>query len=184
MFSTLMTNFCRDDTLTISDRELLPETSYTYVSDSSDSTTWIDHIVSSNDIQNAIDNITIAYDVTENDHIPLTMRLNLKLTPVLTNNNVNLCDNKIKWDNFTNNDIEKYCSCTDDYLGEIRLQANTFACTDLKCDNDIHKDNIDKLYKNIVNSMVLSGEKIASKHNNNNNRPGWNDYVSDLYESS
>ena len=184
MFSTLMTDFCRDNTLTISDRELLPETSYTYVSDSSDSTTWIDHIVSSNDIKNAIDNINIAYDVTENDHIPLTMRLNLKLTPVLTNNNANLCDNKIKWDNFTNNDIEKYCSCTDDYLGEIRLQANTFACTDLKCDNDMHKDNIDKLYKDIVHSMVLSGEKIASKHNNNNNRPGWNDYVSDLYESS
>ena len=104
---------------------------------------------------------------------------------MLTNTNVNLCDNRIKWDNFTNNDIEKYCSCTDEYLGEIRLNANTFACTDLKCDNDSHKDNIDKLYKDIVKSMVLSGEKIASKQNNKYvHRPGWNDYVSDLYESS
>ena len=166
-FGTLMTDFCRDNSLTISDKELLPETSYTYISDSSDSTTWIDHIVSSNDIQNAIGNINIAYDLTENYNILLTMRLNLQLTPVLSNNNVNVCDSKIKWDNFTSTEIEKYCSCTDDYLGKVRLHANTFACTDLKCDNADHKDNIDRLYEDIANSMVLSGDKIARSQNSN-----------------
>ena len=185
LFGRLMVDFCNENNLIISDKMLLPELSYTYISESSDSTTWIDHIVSSIDIQNAISNIKIAYDVTDADHIPMTMHVNLELTPVLSNNTIDICDNKTKWDSFTNNDIINYCSHTDNTLSNIRLHAETFVCTDLKCKNENHTNNIEGLYQDLTKSLIDSGEKIAScKNNNSLHRPGWNDYVADLYEAS
>ena len=160
MFGKPMSDFCQDNNLTISDKELLPESSYTYISESHNTCTWIDHIVSSNDIKTAIDNITIAYDVTESDHIPIIIHVNMQLTPVLSNNSVNIGNRKIKWDNFTKKDINDYCLLTDENLGKVRLHANTFACTNLKCENTNHRNNIDKLYVDIASSLVLSGEKL------------------------
>ena len=115
----------------------------------------------------------------------MTIQVNLQLTPVLSNNNVDLSDNKIKWDRFSNNDINNYCSYTDVNLGNVRLHTETFACTDLNCENANHKNNIDILYQDITRSLIVSGEKIANSNNKKFiQRPGWNDYVSDLYEAS
>ena len=185
LFGRLMVEFCNDNNLIISDTMLLPESSYTYISESSESTTWLDHIVSSIDIQNAISNISIAYDATDADHIPMTMRIKLELTPVLSNSSVDIGNNKTKWDSFSNNDITNYCSYTDVSLSKIKLHAESFACTDLNCKHETHKNNIGNLYHDITKSLIDSSEKIASSKNNNSmHRPGWNDHVADLYEAS
>ena len=185
LFGRLMVEFCNDNNLIISDTMLLPESSYTYISESSESTTWLDHIVSSIDIQNPISNISIAYDATDTDHIPMSMKIKLELTPVLSNSSVDIGNNKTKWDSFSNNDITNYCSYTDVSLSKIRLHAESFACTDLNCKHETHKNNIGNLYHDITKSLIDSGEKIASSKNNKSmHRPGWNDHVADLYEAS
>ena len=137
MFSKPILNFCKDNDLVISDKELLPDSSYTYISESSNSHTWIDHIVTSITIQNAIDKVFIGYDITECDHIPIIIHMNMQVTPVLSNN-INVIGSKMKWDNFTKNDIESYCSLTDSNLAKVSLQADILACNYLKCNHINH----------------------------------------------
>ena len=91
----------------------------------------------------------------------------------------------MRWDNFKNNDLEQYCISTDAKLAELRVHVDTHLCKNLNCKISDHNDHIDKLYKEIVNSMIESGNQLSDNQNKRYvHRPGWNDYVSDLYEAS
>ena len=80
----------------------------------------------------------------------MTMKINLELTPVLSNSSIDIGNNKTKWDSFSNIDITKYCSHTDDNLSKIRLHTESFACTDLNYKDEIHKNNVKNLYQDLT----------------------------------
>ena len=84
--------------------------------------------------------------------------MHLQLTHVLSDTS-NECSSNMQWSSFTNNDIKNYCSFTDENLAKIRLHSDTFACTDLKCDNTNHKNNIDKVFEGIASSSIISCDK-------------------------
>ena len=51
-------------------------------------------------------------------------------------------------------DIINYCSHTDNILSNIRLHADTFVCTDLKCKNENHTNDIEGLYQDLTKSLI------------------------------
>ena len=184
LFTQHMLDFCDNNNLLIVDTETCPQDSYTYVSEAHGSHTWLDHIVCTVDIRNAINNVKIAYDVTDTDHIPMCMDLDILATPLLSDE-TNSCSNKLNWDSLKPSDLEKYCKVTDDLLLDLKIDPETHLCTDLMCKNHEHKINTNTVYEGTVNAMLKASETVfKSKSKNNLNMPGWNDYVSDLYESS
>ena len=76
---------------------MCPRDSYTYISEAHDSVTWLDHIVCTLDIKNAISDVEIGYDITDTDHVPMLMKLDIHATPSLTEE-TNSCNAKVKWD--------------------------------------------------------------------------------------
>ena len=86
IFEPTMVDFCEENNLVISTKELLPSNSYSHISTRSDNMfkTWIDHVVSSKDAHRAIENIDMLYNITDEDHIPFVAHINVTNIPKVT----------------------------------------------------------------------------------------------------
>ena len=84
VFATHMSNFCEEHDLNNSGKLMLSKDSFTYVSPSWNTTSWLDHCLSSHDCHSAIDSIEILYDLSlGEDHIPISVSTNIKCLPCL-----------------------------------------------------------------------------------------------------
>ena len=77
--------FCLDNNLTISTVSMLPGDSFTYVSDSWYTVSWLDHCICTADADKIIANVDIWYDYAITDHIPFHVACDIDCLPVLSN---------------------------------------------------------------------------------------------------
>ena len=70
----LLRQFVNESGLIVSSEQLLPEESFTFISEMRPGeTSWLDHCVSTQDGHSIINNIYINYSLSCRDHIPVTM---------------------------------------------------------------------------------------------------------------
>ena len=164
LFADHMQDFCRENDLLISNKLLLPYDSYSYISyrDSVPHYSWLDHIVSSSDFHNSIRNIHMLYDLTDEDHIPVTVHVNFDVLPSLTNEN-NGSNFKINWDAATEIDLKKFLKLTDEKFSQIELPVEALCCTNLNCIDQSHINIINNFYNNIISILNESSTHISSK---------------------
>jgi len=96
-FVELLSQFCLEHELKISDKIILPVDSFTYVSDAHGTCSWLDHVVSSKSAHDAIQNIEIVHQFIFSDHRPVAATIK---TAVLPQNL--LCDNKTQHEKHMN----------------------------------------------------------------------------------
>ena len=84
VFAQHMINFCSDNDLAMSSSKLLPTDSYTFVSESWGTTSWLGHVVGSKDFHESIENMFIHYEITDVDHIPISVDMDIQLLPELS----------------------------------------------------------------------------------------------------
>ena len=72
MFTNHMIDFCNENSMIISSQIMLPRDTYTYVfsREGVPHYSWLHHIVSSKDFHSSINNISVLYDIADEDHIP------------------------------------------------------------------------------------------------------------------
>ena len=75
MFGQALHDFCTDYDFILSDKFLLPNDTFTYVSDSHGSTSWIDHCLSSAAFHQAIRCMSVLHDIITSDHRPLAFTI-------------------------------------------------------------------------------------------------------------
>ena len=185
IFADHLLEFCLDNELTISSRVYLPHDSYSYVGyrEGIPHYSWLDHVVSSTDFHNCISNISIGYDICDEDHLPLSIHIDLNLLPSLSSTN-NESTFKINWESATVDDLRKYLNLTDKKFSNIKLPVDAFTCGNLNCKDVHHKVMIEEFYNNITNVLYESSTHMCSRIGSSRNKPGWADYVADLYEYS
>ena len=83
-----------------------------HVSERWNTTSWLDHVIASNDFHSSISKINIMYDVSDENHIPFKVHINSDTIPNLTSS-INNGRAKIRWNNMTDNNISKYCMLTE-----------------------------------------------------------------------
>ena len=77
-FGYELTAFCQDEGYIMSDKEVLSGTNtYTFVSSSHASTSWLDHLVCTAGSHDMLNNVYVKYDLISSDHKPLCAVLNL-----------------------------------------------------------------------------------------------------------
>jgi exonuclease III len=183
-FSNLLLNFTEDLNLKIS-TSILPDDSYTYVSAAWGTHSWLDHVISSEDFHATIADLDILYDITDEDHIPIMMNLNIPLIPDCSphSNNVN---GRTFWNGLSPNQVSTYTNLTDQSLRLLSLNIDALSCQDMNCDSVTHKEELSVFYDNLVHLLVSSGESAFNfkKTGNFECRPGWSEYVADLYDTS
>ena len=186
LFGATMLEFCNENNLIVSTKSLLPPKSYSHISTRKDNLfkTWIDHVVSSNDLHIAIDNIEILYNVSDDDHIPFIVHLNVDIIPKVTNETNDLVT-KINWNNIKDSELQKYHKNTCEILEQIRLPTDALSCKNQKCSNESHRQDLTIFYNSITDALNIAGSHLNSKGNKGFvQRPGWTEYVSDLYDYS
>ena len=185
LFAALMTDFCQENELIISSRIILPHDTYTYVGhrDGISHFSWLDHVVSSADFHKGILDISVGYDISDEDHIPVTIHLDVNVLPCLTDTN-NEPVFKINWETASETDLKYFFRLSDKEFSNIELPVDALLCTDLECHHDHHKAMIETLYNNIISILNDSSRHMCSMINTSRNRPGWTEYVADLYNYS
>ena len=147
---------------------------FTYLSPAHSTTSWIDHILMSNNIFKVIRNVFINYDLSLYDHFPLCFSLDLKFNNI---NDINNNKNKtkyVKWHKMSKSDFVKY---NENVKYNLTNLSNSFDI------NQLHeRKDIDFMYDNIINVLLDSSEEFSC-----DDRfypkciPGWNDQLKDLY---
>ena len=126
------------------------------------------------------------YNVTDDDHIPFIVNLNVDDIPKITNETNDLVP-KINWNNVKDSELQKYYQNTCESLREIEIPTIALSCKDLKCNNALHNQELCRFYKAIIDSLYQAGLHLTNINNSTDNyvqRPGWTQYVSDLYDYS
>ena len=185
LFAKYMLEFCDESNLKISDKIVLPSNSYSYVSsrEGVHFYSWLDHVVSSHDFHSSIDNISIAYEMTHEDHIPVFIDVNINFMPEFSHVS-NTCTSKIKWDSVSEGCLKKYLNQTDKHLSNINIPVDALCCSDLHCRDSSHSSLIKSFYDEIIQSLNNSSQHIFKKSGNFKNNPDWSDYVADIYKYS
>ena len=144
---------------------------------------WLNHVVSSRDFHKCIEKVNILTDMSDEDHIPITIDLNIISLPNVTSES-NDYTAKISWDNIKECDISKYLNLTDKNLSNINIPVEALICEDLHCSDNSHKVMLDNFFCNITNCLNVSSKHLCKNNKNFVNKPGWSDYVSELYKYS
>lgn len=72
LFSNLLLDFCYEQSCV--DMDLLPISTYTFVSDAHGSRRWLDHCVTTGAAGHSVCNVSVLYGVYWSDHFPLLVK--------------------------------------------------------------------------------------------------------------
>ena len=131
-FGKILTEFCDDNQLTISDYQILPSTTFTYMSESHHSTSWTDHFVTSSSIHQAIAHASVLYGFVTSDHQPLAVTINsCKLPKIIQTADISNFDNtKVNCNEFTPKQKQTCATLSKTNLLKINLPMEAIHCND------------------------------------------------------
>ncbi|XP_058650707.1 uncharacterized protein LOC131551670 [Onychostoma macrolepis] len=184
LFSVHIVQFCQDNNLILSSEVCLSVDSYTYVSEAWNTTSWLDHCISTADAHASLRDMSILYDTVTTDHIPVSMVINVDYFIAMSNNESNINEVKMDWSALTKEDFLAYYVSTDKCLSNIRLPRDAMMCSDVNCKDVNHQRDICSMYNDIVNALHgCSKPFIKSKGIMNKTKPGWSKYVAESQEA-
>ena len=144
---------------------------------------WLDHIVSSQDFHHSINDISVLYEMSDDDHIPVCVNVSIDHLPA-SSDDVNDISAKIKWDAVTDTNRNNYYLNSYENLGKIKIPVSAICCSNTACEDESHKIKLNKFYGDIVSGLQVSSKHIVKNDPKHLNKPGWSDYVSDLHKFS
>ena len=179
-----MVQLCDDNGFILSSKVLLPADRFTHVSEAWGSVSWLDHIVSSSDFHNCIKTVSIDHDLSDADHIPVRMDISLDDIPGTSS-----CDEgsyrRICWDKLNADGRAKYRDVSHELLCQL-IVPNAVYCTNVNCTDPYHITDTDSFYNEIMQCLIQASDTAFSQHNSikGSVKPGWSDYVAELYSTS
>ncbi|KAL7381375.1 hypothetical protein ABVT39_004885, partial [Epinephelus coioides] len=134
VFGRYLVEFCHDNKLLLTSKIHLPTDSYTYVSEAWNTTSWLDHCVSTADAHECVDKVEILYGFATTDHMPVSIMLNVENLPTMTtdDNQVNH-GGKIEWAKLSENDLLHYHDLTEKTIGNIEIPYDAIMCDNFNC---------------------------------------------------
>ena len=155
VFGTELVEFCTLNKLDFIDKCLIPSSSFTFISQAHDTTSWLDHCITTAVGQSIISNAYITDNVVCSNHFPLTVNVLCNIDPKFD------CDFKMKQVNLpkwrTASDLDKsdYTICTNEKLSTICMPINSLLCKQSNCTT--HCKDIDLFHNSIVSALKSSG---------------------------
>ena len=152
-FARHMSQLCMDNSYILSSQALIPTDSYTHVSEAWGSVSWLDHIVSSADFHHCIQTVSIDYDISDVDHIPVLMDISLDDIPETSVSN-HVSYGRLSWDKLTADDRAKYLEVSHALLSRIEI-PDAVHCTDVNCCDASHINDTNLFYEQTMRSLII-----------------------------
>ena len=92
-FGEHLSNFIDDANLEFSSKLLLPNDTFTFLSEAWSTTSWLDHCISTSDGHSSIEYIEVDYEGAISDHFPVNISITVNEIPAITeckNDNIKL----------------------------------------------------------------------------------------------
>ena len=151
-------HFNHEHSLYIADKELLPDSTFTCISNAHGTTSWLDHCVTSVTGLDNIESVTVIDEYICSDHLPLRVVIRCDLA---TDHHCVSGRNKndfIDWKTAGVHDYDKFDVKSSEYLSNVDVSVSLFNCTDQSC--KLHEGEIDRLY---IKADRLAGDLL--QHN-------------------
>lgn len=157
----------------------LPSESFTYLSPSHNTVSWIDHVFCSMSLRNLVNNFNVNYELCLYDHFPLAFQFNVSCQFVNENNDSSLIGKFVYWNKMSKVDFETYqCELDMQLKCPYLFSDKLINCKMYNCSNKTHLGEIDMLLDKIISIIHLSSSKFSvEKKNVKKCVPGWNDLV-------
>ena len=183
----ILRDFCLDNDMILSDKELLPNDSFTYVSDAHYSCSWIDHCMCTVATHNTITSIKILYDYFLSDHHPMSVWFNCNSLPKFNSFHSNVAKPAVHWKSATPTQLLKYQEETACFLNSVKLPVDAICCSNVMCQEQSHKDGIQFFYDEILRALKSACTKSLLRRKNKRKFKhclGWNNTMKEQYTTS
>ena len=171
------------------------------MSDAYNTTSWLDHIICSHDVQRQLVSIDILDRLPCSDHLPLCVLLDFNCDPnnVTTQIVEKQASVTFNWAKATTVEIEKYRTLTSELLKYIELlpaiiervtivtipHPSSITCDDCNCTSAEQKFQIDQFYMQICTVFEKASRDSIPSFTVNSSRdyiiPGFTEHVEDLH---
>ena len=169
-FGQELVMFCNDYGYVVGDMQLLPGDTYTWVSDATGHTRWLDHIVCPAAWLPRLQHLHVDHDLIGSDHRALHLVIDCNNLPPVVNTSAT---HRI---NYSVCDIGSYQNKSERLLKEIPLPLTALTCDTRSCQSEDHRNSIRSFYNEIMLALISSGEKKHSPPQHVE-IPGWNELV-------
>ena len=189
-FDVELQELCNNLSLVISDCNYYGRNSgmFTHVSDAHGTTSWLDHVLCSQDMQTKLHSIAILDMLPSSDHVPLSFVFDFNSSPTF-NDTFTCPSNKtnFNWAIATDKDLTDYKYLTRIYCKDIHVD-DVVKCSDVNCKSHDHLKQIDDLYSQLCSVLKhASNDSIpASKMYTHHDYivPGFNEFAKQLHSEA
>nr|XP_027209908.1 uncharacterized protein LOC113803337 [Penaeus vannamei] len=175
-FGGELSGFCNDFNYAVGDMVTLPSDTYTWVSDVTGHTRWLDHVVCPASLLPRL-SMHVRHDVISSDHRPLGVTVAALVTPSTA---ITINERKIIY--AVKNKCDYYMK-TEQMLKGIDIPADVVHCNSTVCNDVTHKDALSAFNKRVVKALLRSGEARNSS-SGSHVVPGWNELVRDRHREA
>lgn len=170
---------CDDLKLCLTDIRILPDDTFTYVSDSHHTTSWLDHVLMSASLNDVCTDMSVLYELLTSDHRPISFDLCLGDLPRLEKCKI-ITPSKVNWAKLSASECLAYSGKVDVLLDRVDVPTDALLCKG--CKHPHHHAYLTNYYQSI-NECMLSAAKCheSSVRLNFNVIAGWNDLVADAH---
>lgn len=187
-FWQLLKTFCHENSLLVFDFLNLSNNSFSYISPSHNTTSWLDHVITSN--ENIIQDCNIPLNFSIYDHMPISIKVSFSKSSSTCSFSLNHNQDKefqnIKIDlqNINENTINVYKNELDSHLNKFNISI--FQCNNIYCNCNEHINHINNCYDHLIDCMKLSAISSFGYKTKNNLHcvPGWNEHCRSLYNDA
>ena len=189
VFEPELLEMCKSHQLVVSDFAAFGRDSgqYTFVSDAHCTTSWLDHVLGSHDLQRKLQLTNILDKLPSSDHLAFSVIIDVQVQSVPSVSTI--CSSPrakviYNWTKADTTDVNNYCMQRCDNFSKICIPP-PIKCTNINCKSLERRHEIDLFYSQICEDLHCSSlDSIPSSKSSecrNYILPGFNDYVKDLH---
>ena len=187
-----LATWCTELNLVLIDTARLPNSTLTYINDSLNASSWLDHVICTHTVASVVHNLFVLPDFISSDHLPVVVDLDINVSD--RQNSSSCGENpaqspskrpaKIFWDSLKTHELKQYSFCSNFFLRQISFSCMDSLCS--SCTREEHLANIDRNYASVVQRLITAAEAWLGRYDNHGrpsppSRPGWTEYVKDQH---
>jgi len=185
-FGGLLEDFCMENDSIISDYALVPQDTFTYISDAHNTTSWIDHFVSSFTVHQAMLNMEVLTECIISDHRAVAVSIQCYHLREFDYEVMEPQPSRIDWLKVTAQERDDYYHKSKNLLHQLQVPTEVSHCQNFNCTDEKHLEETENLYAELTSALLAaaySAIKTTGKKNEGKlNIPGWNSVVKSKHQ--
>ena len=169
-FGGLFEDFCTENDFIISDHALLPQDTFTYISDAHNTTSWVDHFVSSFSVHQAMFNMEVLTECIISDHRAVAVSIQCSHLPEFDEEVMEPQPRRIDWLKVTAQEREEYYHESKNLLDQLQLPTEVRHCQNFNSTDEKHLEEIEDLYGELTSALLAAASSAIKATGKENER--------------